>query len=45
MHYAQLTCCSPELSAPGREQGPGFRLAIVPANELEHPHMSLLADR
>ena len=42
MHYEQLTRFNPELFAPGSRLRSGFRLMIVPANVLAHPHASLL---
>lgn len=42
MHYEQLTRYSPDLFAPDSNTRLGFRLVIVPANVLAHPHASLL---
>lgn len=42
LHYAQLTRYNPELFAVGSKLRLGFRLVIVPANVLAHPHASLL---
>ncbi|HYQ70558.1 MAG TPA: hypothetical protein VET88_01375 [Gammaproteobacteria bacterium] len=45
MHYEQLTRTAPELFVPGGKLHLGFRLMIVPANVLAHPHASLLTAR
>jgi hypothetical protein len=45
LHYEQLTRYSPELFTPGSRRRLGFRLVIVPANELAHPAAALLADQ
>jgi hypothetical protein len=42
LHYERLTRCNPELFVPGSRLCPGFRLVIVPASILAHPHASLL---
>jgi hypothetical protein len=42
LHYEQLTRYYPELFAPESKLRLGFRLVIVPANVLAHPHASLL---